>query len=298
MLGEMAAEGARTWLAVEQPKDMARHLIQPRALGELSLDVRHEEVEHLETRRRSLIRSEQRAIDLGKEVRISIGSAAEHHAIHLRQLRFGRGKRLDPAIENDLELRPTRLQAMNPPVIEGRQVAVLLRAEAFEPSLARMHDEGPAACFGNGRDEPVEACFGVLVVDADAAFDRDWNWHRSAHRRDALGDKLRLRHEAGAEASRLHAARWAADIEIDLVITEVGADPRSLGKLIGIAAAELKSDRMLCGMKTKHAVAVAVEHCLSRHHLSVEKRSPRQQPEQVAAVAVGPLHHRRNGETV
>ena len=34
MLGEVAAEGARTRLAVEQPKDVARHLIQPPALGE------------------------------------------------------------------------------------------------------------------------------------------------------------------------------------------------------------------------------------------------------------------------
>src|SRR5262249_29145705 len=103
---------------------------------------------------------------------------------------------------------------------------------------------------------------------------------------------------AGAEASRLDAVRWAADIEIDLVITEVGADPRGLGKLTGIAAAELKSDRMLRGMKAKHAVAVAVEDRLGRHHPSVEKRSPRQQPQEVAAVAVSPLHHRRNGQAV
>src|SRR5262249_6781854 len=34
MLGEVAAEVAHTRLAVEQPKDVARHLIQPPALGE------------------------------------------------------------------------------------------------------------------------------------------------------------------------------------------------------------------------------------------------------------------------
>ena len=34
MLGEVAAEGAYTRLPVEQPKDVARHLIQPPALGE------------------------------------------------------------------------------------------------------------------------------------------------------------------------------------------------------------------------------------------------------------------------
>ena len=50
VLGEVTAENARKRLAVEQPKDVARHLIEPRALGELGLDVRPEGIEHVEPR--------------------------------------------------------------------------------------------------------------------------------------------------------------------------------------------------------------------------------------------------------
>src|SRR4026207_1362399 len=105
---------------------------------------------------------------------------------------------------------------MNPPVIERWHVAVLLWAHPFEPRFPRMYDEGPAAGRRNGLDETVEARFRVLVVDADAAFHRDWNQHSPSHRRDALRDKIGLRHEAGAETPRLNAVRWAAGIEGDL----------------------------------------------------------------------------------
>src|SRR5262245_27309050 len=101
---------------------------------------------------------------------------------------------------------------MHPPVVERRHVTVFLRAETLEPGLARMNDEGAAASFSNCRDEAIEAFLGVLIVDADAAFHRHWNRDSRAHRRDALANKLRLGHEAGAETSRVHAIRRAPDV--------------------------------------------------------------------------------------
>ena len=89
-------------------------------------------------------------------------------------------------------------------------------------------------------DEPVETLLGILIVDADAAFDRDRQPSRRAHRRDAFGNEIGLGHEAGAEPPRLHAVRRTADIEVDLVIAELGADARRLGELLRVAAAELK----------------------------------------------------------
>ena len=105
-----------------------------------------------------------------------------------------------------------------------------------------MHDEGRAARLRHRVDEPVEALLRVLVVDADAAFDRDGQRRRFAHGGDALGDEIGLGHEAGAEPPRLHAVRGTADIEVDLVIAVLGADPRRRGELLRIAAAELKRD--------------------------------------------------------
>jgi len=54
-----------------------------------------------------------------------------------------------------------------------------------------------------------------------------------------------LRHQAGAEAALLHPVGRAADIEVDLVIAQVGADARALRQRRRIAAAELQRDRML-----------------------------------------------------
>ena len=68
-----------------------------------------------------------------------------------------------------------------------------------------MHDEGAGARRGDAIDEPVEALLRVLVVDADAAFDRDRERGRLAHRRHAFGDEVGLGHQAGAEPPRLHA---------------------------------------------------------------------------------------------
>ncbi len=153
-----------------------------------------------------------------------------------------------------------------------------------------------AAGLRHAIDEAVETRFGVLVVDADAALHRDGNAGGLAHRRDALADKIGLGHQAGAEPPGLHAIGRAADIEVDLVIAVARADLRRFGEALRIAAAELEPDRMLLGREAEHALAIAVEHGLRRHHLGIEEGPPRDQPQEVAAVAVGPLHHRRDTE--
>ena len=89
------------------------------------------------------------------------------------------------------------------------------------------------------------ADFGVLLVDADAAFDRDRNFYRLLHRRHAVGHQFRRLHQAGAERAGLHPVGRAADIEVDLVIAERLADARRLGELARIRAAKLQRHRML-----------------------------------------------------
>ena len=78
--------------------------------------------------------------------------------------------------------------------------------------------------------------------------------HALAHRRDQVGDKLGLCHQAGAEPPRLHAVRRAADIEIDLVIAELGADARGLGERARIAAANLQGNGMLIRVELEQPV--------------------------------------------
>ena len=98
----------------------------------------------------------------------------------------------------------------------------------------------------------IETPLRVLIVDADAAFDRDRHSDlapasRATHPATSVG----LRHETGAEASRLHPVRRATDIEIDLVIAELFADARGLGEILRIAAAKLERHRMLGRVETQ-----------------------------------------------
>ena len=159
-----------------------------------------------------------------------------------------------------------------------------------------MQDEGAAAALRHRIDEAIEAFLRILVVDADAALDRDRHLGALAHRRDQVGDKLGLGHQAGAEPPRLHAIGRAADIEIDLVVTELGADARGLGKRARIAAADLQGNGMLIHMELEQPVPIAAQHGVRRHHLGVEQRALGDEPQEVAAVPVGPLHHGRDAE--
>ena len=130
-----------------------------------------------------------------------------------------------------------------------------------------MHDEHRAAGLRNRIDEAHQEFIGVRRgvrhrLDADATLHRNRNLHGRAHRADAFGDQRRLGHQARAEPAALHAIARAAAIEIDLVITELRADARSLGQLVRIAAAELERDRMLRGME--FAAGVQRRHARSQ----------------------------------
>jgi hypothetical protein len=138
----------------------------------------------------------------------------------------------------------------------------------------------------------------TVSVKADSATSGSW-WSmpiRSLHGGDAVADQRGLRHQARPEASLLHALRRAADVEVDLVIAEVGADPRAAGERRRIAAAKLKGHRMLCRIEADQPVAVAMQHGAGRHHFGVDQRPPRQQPMEEPAMPVGPFHHRRHAK--
>ncbi len=142
----------------------------------------------------------------------------------------------------------------------------------------------------------IKGFFRILIVNADAAFDRHRNRHRRLHGGNAIADPLRLRHQAGAEAAVLHAVGRAADIEIDLVIAEVGANPRRGRQRLRLAAAELQRDRVLRRIERQEPRPITMQHRAGGEHFGIEQRPPRQQPMEIAAVTVGPIHHRGDGK--
>ncbi len=159
-----------------------------------------------------------------------------------------------------------------------------------------MDDQRVGAGGLDAVGEGVERFGRLLVVDADAALDRDRNFHRRLHRRDAFGDQPRLAHQAGPEPSALHPVGRAAAVEVDLVIAEIGADPSGLGEPLRLRPAELQRDGMLRGVEADQPLARAEHHGVGGDHLGIEAGAAREQAMEGPAATVGPVHHRRDGK--
>src|SRR3984893_3285211 len=89
-----------------------------------------------------------------------------------------------------------------------------------------MDDEGVAARGDDPLGQAPQCRFGILIVDADAAFDRHRNFDLRLHRGNAFADKVWLTHRAGPNAPACPAFRRAAYFEFDLVIPVTAADLR------------------------------------------------------------------------
>ena len=174
-LGQVAAEGARPRPAVVEAENVPGHVVEPAAAAQMPLDVGHAAPPAPPgATARSASAPNRRAIDLGQQVGVLIGGAAQHHAVDVRQdAPAASSSEPMPPLMHDLELGVRRLQPVDAVVVERRHLAVLLRRQPLQPGLARMHDEGAAAGAGHRVDEALEVRLAVLVVDADAALDRD-----------------------------------------------------------------------------------------------------------------------------
>src|SRR5690606_15401914 len=144
--------------------------------------------------------------------------------------------------------------------------------------------------------QAVERFLGVLIIHADPRLHRDGHCDLRLHRGHAIAHQLRFLHQAGAERPRLHTVRRAADIQVDLAIAEIRADPRRLRKLRRLAAAELKGDGTFGRIEAEQPPAVAVDDGVGNDHLRVKQRFPCELPVQEPAMPVRPVHHRRNGK--
>jgi translation initiation factor 2B subunit (eIF-2B alpha/beta/delta family) len=75
-----------------------------------------------------------------------------------------------------------------------------------------MHGKTAAACIAHGADEVAQLCIAVTAVDANAVFDRYRDIHRILHGLDAVGDQLRMAHQAGTDHVVLHPVTGAANV--------------------------------------------------------------------------------------
>jgi hypothetical protein len=157
-----------------------------------------------------------------------------------------------------------------------------------------MHDERRAAGSGNLADEIPHELVRVVLVYAEARLDGDRNTDLRAHCAHACRDARALEHQRGAEATRLDAVAGTADVEIDLVVTRCGAEPRRSRELTSVAAAELQRYGMLRCVEPQQPRGVAVQQRARRDHLGIQACMRREQPQQIPQMTVRVSHHRRD----
>ena len=227
-----------------------------------------------------------------------IGHPPKHDTIRKRQVRLASVQRLYSSIEHNRQLRPRRLQAEHTIVVQRRHIPVLLWRQAFQPGFSRMHDEGRAAGCRDGIDKAREISLGVLIVNTDAAFDRDRNINGAPHGRDAARHQLRLGHKTSPEPPILHPIRRATAVEVDLVIAKARPDLGRARQVVGVGAAKLQRHWMFGCIEPKQPPLIAVQDGAGGDHLSIEQRARRQQTVENPAMPVGPIHQRCNAESM
>jgi hypothetical protein len=153
-----------------------------------------------------------------------ISGAAHHHAIDEGELCLRIIERGDTAVEDDGQARMLALQCVHERIIERRDFAVLPGRKPFQPRHARMHDKRVSSGRTHLFRQREQRLTRLLIIDTEPAFDGNRHLNRALHRRDAIGDKIRLAHEAGAERAALHAIGGTADIEVDLAVAEIFRD--------------------------------------------------------------------------
>ena len=161
-----------------------------------------------------------------------------------------------------------------------------------------MHDESTAAGRGDRFNEVGQFVIAVPVIDPDSVLDGDHLAGSASHRRHALCDQGGFGHQTGAKATGLHPVGRAADVEVDLVVAPFLRQPRASGQVARIAAAELQGQRVLIGMVVEKPCRIAMQQRARGDHLGVENDMAADLAQEVTAVSVRPIQHRRNAEAV
>ena len=159
-----------------------------------------------------------------------------------------------------------------------------------------MHNELAATGRTHGINEALEKLVAVFIVDADARLDRDRYVDVRKHDLHAVGNRIRIGHQAGTKLAALHPVAGTADIDVDLIVAEFGATPGRLDHQVRITAAQLQCKRVFGRIVNQHCFVIAMMNRCRGNHLRVQHCARAQQPHEVTAVTVRPVHHRRDGD--
>ena len=177
-----------------------------------------------------------------------------------------------------------------------RQVSMsMAKTEPLQYGNPCVHDESTATRIGQRFDKTIQERLAVLIIDADARLDNYRNLDRRLHRRKTLGDQLRPLHQTGAELAALNTIAGTAYVDIDFIVAAIGCCQRRSGHHYRFTAAQLDDDRVFARVERQQSIGITVPNRCCSHHLGVQLGIRRQEPKEVPAMPVCPIHHRGDG---
>ena len=176
---------------------------------------------------RSHLAIEQR-VPFAQPPGVVVGLTPDHDAVDLLQLGLHLLIAGQAAIDLDLTIRKIKFELMHQAVAQRRHFSVFFGAQALQPGIASVHDEGVAAGLVQGTHKVTHKVVALGAINANAVLDRDRDAHHVEHGLDAVGHQSRLSHQAGAKRAALHALAGAAAVEVDLVIAPLLTQARAV----------------------------------------------------------------------
>ena len=201
---------------------------------------------------------------------------------------------LQPPVQLEGAMRKILRQPVHHLIAQRRNLAVLLRVQPIQPGIARVHHKAAAAGRGHHVHKAMHELIVLTPVNADTVLDRHRHLHHRLHRRHAISHPLGLGHQAGAKGPLAHPVTGATAVQVDLVVAIGLPLARGPRQQLRIIAAQLQHHAVALLTAAQQMVQIAMRNGLRRHHLGIQPGPLRQQPVKAAAMAVGPVHHRRH----
>ena len=126
----MAPPGAGAGAAAEQTEHVARDALHRNPAPPLPLRIGQHGGDRLVATRRRRAVAENLAVGGGQHIRVLIGRAADHHAVHMFEMAARLVQTGDAAIDDHFQRRPVALETVDALVVQRRDLAVLLRRQA------------------------------------------------------------------------------------------------------------------------------------------------------------------------
>jgi hypothetical protein len=104
-------------------------------------------------------------------------------------------------------------------------------------------------------------------------------------------------HHNRAKHTILYSVAWATAVKIDLIVMIVASNLARLRQIRRVTATQLQRHRMLCFVHLQMPMGITIDNRTGSHHLGIQHCMLTNQAQEIATVAVSPVHHRSDTKT-